>query len=213
MRKQARQFFIPSLNFRWFGSVVFRETWPFMPLESNNCLYNVGMGVEDPICDQHSANSSDEVVKIFWGQTNLNRVFPELYNSGARPREQAHRYNYSICGQVQASESLNTNSSPVQRFIDSISSIRAQLSESLPKEARSKVKTLRADLTEYWHGRLPDLVQNDLDSIDKAIDRAIESKNSVTVDSQSVLALTMYLLLPGRTDCHAAQVNINGVVQ
>ena len=102
---------------------------------------------------------------------------------------------------------------PVQRFIDLISSLRAQLSESRPKEAKSKVKDFRADLTEYWHDRLPDLVQNDLDSIDKAIDRTIESKNSVIVDSQSVLALTMYLLLPGRTDCHAAQVSINGAVQ
>jgi hypothetical protein len=52
-----------------------------------------GKGVEDFDCDSHSANAFDTTAKDLWGQTNLHRIFPELYSTGIAHGEQTHRYN------------------------------------------------------------------------------------------------------------------------
>jgi len=175
-------------------------------------LYNVSMGFEDPVCDQHSADSFDDEIKTLWGQTNLNRLFPELFDTGARPREQSHRYNYTKCTQVLSGSAMRTSASPVTPFLQAIGSIRKELSDSEFKDARTQLEKLRAQLTEFWHGRLPDLIRDDLDNTRREINKAIEEKKCAVVDAQSALALTMYSISPGRTDCHSPQVSVNGAV-
>jgi hypothetical protein len=97
---------------------------------------------------------------------------------------------------------------------DSINSLRTELGGPEPDFAKANktLEKIRGLVNDYWHGHVPELVQLDVDHTGTAISRGIERKTGKVLDAEFTLWPTMFQLAPGRIDCHAAQVNIDGVI-
>jgi hypothetical protein len=219
-----------SLQNKADDGTVYSDTLMFLPSTApptpaiSIVLYNNSLGAEDEVCDQHSADAFDAIVKTFWGQSGLYRSFPELYyETGIWPLQQTHRYNGSCATRI-TSASMNMASDPkeevqkVKEIIDSISSLRTELGKSQPdfERANGVLVTTRELIDHYWHRhwhrQVPELVQLDLDHARTAILQGIDRKTGTVLDAEFTLWPTMFILTPGRIDCHAAQVNVNGAI-
>ena len=178
-------------------------------------LFDDGSMSEDSVCDQHSADTFDGVVKGLWGQSSLYRLFPELYMpspSLTDPQEQTHRYHLDTCHTSISAGHAAMAPSPGRLVIDSIQLLRGQLRDLKYDGALKTLEQVQAQLNLFWHERVPKPIEDDVANARTAITQAQDRKTCTILDENSVLGTTIYLMTVGRIDCHAPQVSINGAI-
>jgi len=184
----------------------FPFSWPTSAISVVAYYGNAG---EDYPCDRHSAEHFDAAMTL-WGQTDMFRLFPELDATG----KQTHRLTMTWLG---AAHSFHTKMHMERVTAESLQKSVEDIRKELPKlnlgTAFEPVQQLQEKMFSLWFKEPPREVQQDLNSSTETL-RGMRARGEKFPAALVPLFLKVneYSRAPGRADCQAMQLNVDGTI-
>jgi hypothetical protein len=161
---------------------------------------------KDYICDRYSAQSVDDA-KTLWGVQTLYRQFPVI---DAHTEQQTARYS-STCSPSVSWVTPHPSAKLATTIVQEIRSLRKDVKDLKPKDASSLLDLIQKNVSQYWNNHVPADQQQDINKARKVIEDLM-TEHMEKIDVGRILSLELYMMTPGRTDCHKMQFNINSAV-